>query len=207
MLQSALEDHEEVNAALTMIQSMDQTTNVCIKDTVELLLEPISDLKQAQQGPLPSWFIPSWCSGAKSFTNSLVEHWGVVITTAVFLLRFLRVSLKIYQFVRMEDSPFLTMAALLSMVHRSPPVRNKETPQLSPFLPRHPHKLSDLNVWYLDDGCIGKDPQTKLSNAAIVRNGLSWNKILNVSCSLITIQLTQIGSKQVSSSTVNSHLS
>jgi len=54
MLQSALEDHEEVNAALTMIQSMDQTTNVCIKDTVELLLEPISDLKQAQQGPLPS---------------------------------------------------------------------------------------------------------------------------------------------------------
>ena len=133
MLQSALEDHEEVNAALTMIQSMDQTTNVCIKDTVELLLEPISDLKQAQQGPLPSWFIPSWCSGAKSFTNSLVEHWGVVITTAVFLLRFLRVSLKIYQFVRMEDSPFLTMAALLSMVHRSPPVRNKETPQLSPF--------------------------------------------------------------------------
>ena len=24
---------------------------------------------------------------------------------------------------------------------------------------------SDLNVWYLDDGCIGGDPQTVLSNA------------------------------------------
>jgi len=32
---------------------------------------------------------------------------------------------------------------------------------------------SDLNVWYLDDGCIGGDPQTVLSNAAIIRNRLS----------------------------------
>ena len=32
---------------------------------------------------------------------------------------------------------------------------------------------SDLNVWYLDDGCIGGDPQTMLSNAAIIKNGLS----------------------------------
>ena len=32
---------------------------------------------------------------------------------------------------------------------------------------------SDLNVWYLDDGCIGRDPQTVLSNVAIIRNGLS----------------------------------
>jgi len=32
---------------------------------------------------------------------------------------------------------------------------------------------SDLNVWYLDDRCIGGDPQTVLSNAAIIRNGLS----------------------------------
>ena len=31
----------------------------------------------------------------------------------------------------------------------------------------------DLNVWYLDDGCIGGDLQTMLSNAAIIRNGLS----------------------------------
>jgi len=32
---------------------------------------------------------------------------------------------------------------------------------------------SDLNVWYLDDRCFGGDPQTVLSNAAIIRNGLS----------------------------------
>ena len=32
---------------------------------------------------------------------------------------------------------------------------------------------SDLNVWYLDDGCIGGDMQTVLSNAAIIRNGPS----------------------------------
>ena len=32
---------------------------------------------------------------------------------------------------------------------------------------------SDLNVWNLDDGCIGGDPQTVLSNAAIIKNGLS----------------------------------
>jgi len=32
---------------------------------------------------------------------------------------------------------------------------------------------SDLNVWYLADGCIVGDPQTVLSNAAIIRNGLS----------------------------------
>ena len=31
---------------------------------------------------------------------------------------------------------------------------------------------SDLNVWYLDDRCFGGDPQTVLSNAAIIRNGL-----------------------------------
>ena len=32
---------------------------------------------------------------------------------------------------------------------------------------------SDLNVWYFDDGCISGDSQTMLSNAAIIRNGLS----------------------------------
>ena len=32
---------------------------------------------------------------------------------------------------------------------------------------------SDLNVWYLDDGCVGGEPQTVLSNAAIIGNGLS----------------------------------
>jgi len=31
---------------------------------------------------------------------------------------------------------------------------------------------SDLNLWYLDDGRIGGDPQTVLNNAAIIRNGL-----------------------------------
>ena len=32
---------------------------------------------------------------------------------------------------------------------------------------------SDLNVWYLDYGCFGGDLQTVLSNAAIIRKGLS----------------------------------
>ena len=32
---------------------------------------------------------------------------------------------------------------------------------------------SDLNVWYLDDGCIGGDTQTVLSNAAI-NHHLEW---------------------------------
>jgi len=32
---------------------------------------------------------------------------------------------------------------------------------------------ADINIWNLDDGCIGGDPQTMLSNAAMIRNGLS----------------------------------
>jgi len=44
---------------------------------------------------------------------------------------------------------------------------------------------SDLNFWYLDDGCISGDPQTMLSNAAFIRNGLSSVGLeitLSVSC-------------------------
>jgi len=32
---------------------------------------------------------------------------------------------------------------------------------------------ADLNVWYLDDGCIGGDPQTVLSNVTMIRDSLS----------------------------------
>jgi len=55
---------------------------------------------------------------------------------------------------------------------------------------------SDLNAWYLDDGCIGGDPQTVPRNAAIIRNGLSsvGLEINNSKCELLiaeTIQLFQ----------------
>jgi len=54
---------------------------------IGLLLEPISDLAQARQGPLPSWCILLFeRRGAKSFANDLVEDRGVVITRAVFSL-------------------------------------------------------------------------------------------------------------------------
>ena len=51
---------------------------------------------------------------------------------------------------------------------------------------------SDLNVWYLDDGCIGGDPQTVLSNAAIIRNGLSSAglEINNSKCELLIVNNT-----------------
>jgi len=32
---------------------------------------------------------------------------------------------------------------------------------------------ADLSVWYLNDGCIGEDPQTVLSNGITIRHGLS----------------------------------
>ena len=54
-----------------------------------LLLEPISDLAQARQGPPPGWCILLFeRRGAKSFAKDLVEDWGVVINRAVFSLRF-----------------------------------------------------------------------------------------------------------------------
>ena len=52
------------------------------------MLEPISYLTRAQQGPLPSWCILLLeRPGAKSFANDQVED-RVVITRAVFSLRF-----------------------------------------------------------------------------------------------------------------------
>jgi len=46
---------------------------------------------------------------------------------------------------------------------------------------------SDLNVWYLDDGCIGEDPWTMLSNASLVRDKLSSIdlEINNPKCELL----------------------
>ena len=46
---------------------------------------------------------------------------------------------------------------------------------------------SVINVWYLDDGCIGGDLQTVLSNAAFIRNGLSSAglEIYNSKCELL----------------------
>jgi len=32
---------------------------------------------------------------------------------------------------------------------------------------------ANLNIWYLDDGCIGGDPQTVLTNATMIRDSLS----------------------------------
>jgi len=32
---------------------------------------------------------------------------------------------------------------------------------------------ADLNIWYLDDGCIGGDPQTVFTNATMIRDNLS----------------------------------
>jgi len=51
---------------------------------------------------------------------------------------------------------------------------------------------SDINVWYLDDGCISGDPQTVLSNAAIIRNGLSsvGLEINNSNCELLIVNNT-----------------
>jgi len=51
---------------------------------------------------------------------------------------------------------------------------------------------SDLNVWYLDDGRIGGDPQTVRNNAAIIRNGLSsvGLEINNSKCELLIVNNT-----------------
>ena len=49
-----------------------------------------------------------------------------------------------------------------------------------------------VSVWYLDDGFIGGDPQIVLSNAAIIRNGLSsvGLKINNSKCVLLIVNNT-----------------
>jgi len=51
---------------------------------------------------------------------------------------------------------------------------------------------SDLNVWYLGDDCIGGDPQTVLSKAAFIRNGLSsvGLEINNSKCELLIVNHT-----------------
>jgi len=48
---------------------------------------------------------------------------------------------------------------------------------------------ADLNIWYLDDGCIGGDPQTVLTNATMIRDSLfsSGLEINNYKCELLLI--------------------
>jgi len=67
---------------------------------------------------------------------------------------------------------------------------------------------ADLNIWYLDDRCIGGDPQTELTNATMIRDSLSSIGLeinnLNVSYSL-SITQTSTSLKQASSFKTNSH--
>jgi len=69
---------------------------------------------------------------------------------------------------------------------------------------------ADLNIWYLDAGCIGGDPQTMLTNATMIRDSLSTRRlawrfiILNVIYSL-SITQTSTCPKQASSFKTNSH--
>jgi len=68
---------------------------------------------------------------------------------------------------------------------------------------------ADLNTWYLDDGCIGGDPQTVLTNATMIRDSLSsiGLEINNSKCELLLINYTQTSTspKQASSFKTNSH--
>jgi len=58
-------------------------------DSAKLLLELISYLTRVRQGSLHGWCIHLFEKrGAKSFANDLVEDRGVVITRAVFSMRF-----------------------------------------------------------------------------------------------------------------------
>jgi len=73
---------------------------------------------------------------------------------------------------------------------------NKGTLLARPFLPS-PFTVtsevkSDLNAWYRDDGCIGGDPETVLSNAASIKNGLSsvGLEINNSKCELLIVNNT-----------------
>ena len=88
----------------------------------------------------------------------------------------------------------------LSFMERSaftqPPGCNKRTLSARLFLPLPFTELhlrsNQTNVWYLDDGCISGDPQTVLSNAAIIRNGLSsvGLEINNSNCELLIVNNT-----------------
>jgi len=55
----------------------------------------------------------------------------------------------------------------------------------------------NLNVWYLNDGCIDVDPQTVLSNSTTIRNGLS-SIGLDSKCELLLIYHTNTNKPQTS---------
>jgi len=59
---------------------------------------------------------------------------------------------------------------------------------------------ADLNIWYLDDGCIGGDPQTVLTNAIMIRDSLSsiGLEINNSKCELLLINHRDINKPQTS---------
>jgi len=59
---------------------------------------------------------------------------------------------------------------------------------------------ADLNIWYLDDGCFGGDPQTVLTNATMIRDDLSsiGLEINNCKCELLLINHTDINKPQSS---------
>jgi len=59
---------------------------------------------------------------------------------------------------------------------------------------------ADLNIWYLDDQCIGGDPQTMLTNATMIRDSLSsiGLEINNSECELLLIDHTDINKPQTS---------
>ena len=89
----------------------------------------------------------------------------------------------------------------------------RRPPRPSPLRPCHPYEVTskikaDLNIWYLDDGCIGADPQTVLTNATMIRESyprLAWRLITqNMSYSL-SITQTSTSPKQASSFKTNSH--
>jgi len=69
---------------------------------------------------------------------------------------------------------------------------------------------ADLNIWYLDDECIGGAPQTVLTNATMIRDGLSsiGLEINNSKCELLLISHTDINKpQQASCLKTNSHSS
>jgi len=57
---------------------------------------------------------------------------------------------------------------------------------------------ADPNIWYLDDGCIGGVPQTVLTNATVIRYGLSAISLeINTSkCELLLINHTDTNKPQ-----------
>ena len=59
---------------------------------------------------------------------------------------------------------------------------------------------ADLNIWYLDDGCIDGDPQTMLTNAIMIRDSLSsiGLEINNSKCEVLLINHTDINKPQTS---------